>query len=104
MTIQQVLFVIAYSIQPYLWLIAMALVALLAAFLMGSVRRGQLSPQAYPLAAAVGVVTALLAPTLTGSRLVYVATITDWLALTAVGIGTACYTLLLLWPLLRKPN
>ncbi|MBT00116.1 MAG: hypothetical protein CMI01_15755 [Oceanospirillaceae bacterium] len=104
MSLQQILVVLAYSAKPYWWLIALAMLALATAFTLGSIRRGSIKRLAYAIAAAVGLIAALIAPAVTHSSLSYVATPTDWLALVGIGISTAFYTLLLLWPLLRRES
>jgi hypothetical protein len=102
MTINQILVVLLYTIQPYLWFLAVAVAALLLAFLLGRGRGGRRSPLVLPTSLVIGVVAALLAPMLTGSQLVYVATATDWLALLAIALAVTLYSVLLLTPIWRR--
>lgn len=100
MSIQQILTVVLYTLVPYWWVFLAALVALVLSFKFGTLR-GSLKPMIYPISLIVGSALALAAPYLTGSRLSYVATATDWLSLIGIGAGTAIYTFILLCPLLR---
>ncbi len=106
MTLQAILVVMLYSVQPYLWLLVLLLLALGLTWGLGWSRRwtrnGAVGRLLLLLALAIGLVAALLAPALTGSRLAYVATAADWVALIGVGIGAALYGYLLLFPLLRQ--
>jgi hypothetical protein len=79
-----------------------AVAALLLAFLLGRGRGGRRSPLVLPTSLVIGVVAALLAPMLTGSQLVYVATATDWLALLAIALAVTLYSVLLLTPIWRR--
>lgn len=102
MTLEQILTIMLYSLRPHLWLLVLALGALVVSLVIGRRRRGPRSGLVLPVSLLAGVAGALLAPTLTGSRLAYVATPVDWLALVGVGIGVAIYSFLLLAPLWRR--
>lgn len=102
MTLQAILVVMLYSIKPYLWLLILLVLALMLSWGLGWKRRGTVSAGLIPLSLACGILAALLAPAITGSRLAYVATAADWVALVGVGIGAAIYAYLLLRPLLRR--
>ena len=102
MSIEQILVVMLYTLKPYLWLIVLALVLLAATWLSGRGRAGRHSTLLLPVSLIAGVITALAAPALTGSKLAYVATPADWVALIGIGFGAALYCWLLLAPLWRS--
>lgn len=101
MSIEQILVVMLYTLKPYLVLIIMALVLLAASWMLGRGRQGSRSPLLLPVSLVAGTGAALAAPVLTGSKLAYVATTADWVALVGIGIAAALYCWLLLAPLWR---
>lgn len=101
MSLEQILVVMLYTLKPYVLWLGLALAALVAARLVGLGRRGPRHRAVLPLSLLAGLVAALLAPTLTGSRLAYVATPADWVALIGIGLAAALYVFLLIGPLLR---
>lgn len=102
MSIEQILVVMLYTLKPYVAWIILAVVVLAGAQLIGLKRPGKTCPRVLPLSLVIGVIVALLAPTLTGSKLAYVATVTDWIALVGIGVATAIYTYLVLGPLMPR--
>ena len=102
MSIEQILVVMLYTLKPYLWLVGLALILLAAAWFIGRGRSGRHSALLLPVSLVTGVIAALATPTLTESRLAYVATVTDWAALIGIGVGAALYCWLLLAPLWRS--
>ncbi len=102
MSIEQILVVMLYTLKPYAIWIGLALAVLVIAQIIGLKRSGKTCPRVLPVSLVAGVAAALLAPMLTGSKLTYVATMTDWLALVGIGLGTALYVYLVLSPLMRK--
>lgn len=104
MTFEGIITIILYSLKPYWWLLVLLLVPLVLTQLSGWKKRGPRPALLYLLCAAAGIGAALLAPTLTLSKLSYVATTTDWLSLLAVALGAAIYCFLLLSPVLRRAS
>jgi len=102
MTFEGVITIILYSLKPYWWLLVLLLVPLVLTQFTGWKKRGPRPGFLYLLCALAGIGAALLAPTLTLSKLGYVTTTTDWLSLLAVAVGAAIYCFLLLSPMLRR--
>lgn len=103
MTITSVFTIVQYALAPYLWLIVVAVLALIAAQLLarlGGYRYlGHRSPMANILALLAGLSGLLWIPAFTHSRLEYVATAFDWVAMTGAIIGLAVFALLIIHPL-----
>jgi len=102
MTFAGVLTIILYSLKPYWWLLLLLLIPLVLTQLTGWKKRGPRPGWLYLICILAGIGAALAAPTLTQSKLSYVATTTDWMSLLAVAIGATLYAFLLLSPLLRR--
>ncbi|SEI56468.1 hypothetical protein SAMN05421831_104119 [Allopseudospirillum japonicum] len=101
MTFAGVITIILYALAPYWWLLVLLLLALIGAQVLGRHHQGTRPRFLYPLCVAIGLLTALVAPWITGSSLNYVQTSTDILTLLAVMLGSGFYAFLLLNPLLR---
>ncbi|MBQ1783553.1 MAG: oxidoreductase [Gammaproteobacteria bacterium] len=102
MTFLGALVIVWYSIIPYWWLIAAMLSGLVLSYLLGRKRRDRPSPWLYVVSIVAGVAAALLAPYMTQSRLLYVATTPDYIALMLIAIVAAFYSWLLLKPLFQS--
>lgn len=102
MSIEQILVVMLYTLKPYAAWIVLAVGVLVVAQLIGLKRAGRPCRLVLPASLVIGVGVALLAPTLTLSRLAYVTTVTDWIALVGIGVATAIYAYLVLSPLMRR--
>ncbi|MFN3710823.1 MAG: hypothetical protein ACK4S8_09665 [Alishewanella aestuarii] len=103
MDILSIVTVMCYTLQPYLPLIILLLVALLVSQFVG--RAGWQRSSSIGLwlvSLVVAILAMLLAPALTDSALRYVLTWVDKLSLLAVGIGAFIYSWLLLRPWLTK--
>ncbi len=102
MSIEQILVVMLYTLKPYVVWIVLAVGVLVAAQLVGLKRPGKPCRLVLPASLVIGVVVALLAPALTLSKLAYVTTVTDWIALVGIGVAAAIYAYLVLSPLMRR--
>lgn len=103
MSIEQILIVMLYTLKPYVGLIVLVLALLIVSWLFGRTRQGKRSSLLLPVSALIGLASALAAPTLTNSKLSYVTTTTDWIALIGIGLGATLYAWLLLAPIWKKP-
>lgn len=103
MDILSIVTVMWYTLQPYLPLIILLLVALLISQFVGRAgwQRGS-SRGLWLVSLAVAILAMLLAPALTDSALRYVLTWVDKLSLLAAGIGAFIYSWLLLRPWFTK--
>lgn len=103
MDILSIVTVMWYTLQPYLSLIILLLVALLVSQFVGRAGWQRRSSKGLWLVSlVVAILAMLLAPALTDSALRYVLTWVDKLSLLAVGIGAFIYSWLLLRPWLTK--
>ncbi len=102
MTITSVLTILQYAIAPYLWLVVVAVAVLIAAQLlarMGGYRYSRhRSLVAHVVAAVAGLSGLAWIPAFTNSRLEYVATAFDWVAMTGAIVGLAVFVLLVIHP------
>lgn len=99
MSLDGILMILWYAAKPWLWLIALLLIALVASLWFGRNPKGKPHALLWPVVIAVGILAMLLAPTLTQSQLSYVATWPDRLMLLAIGVGSMvfCWLLLKSW-------
>ena len=102
MTLTGVMMIVWYALQPWLWLLALLLAALLLSYGFGRNNPGKPRKTLWLLALIAGLIAMLVAPALSHSQLSYVATWPDKIALAAIGIGVAGYMALLLAPWLRR--
>ena len=102
MSIGQIWVGMPYTLKPYTVWIAVAVAVLGLAQWAGVRRSGKRCPRLVWISLVAGAVAALLAPALTGSKLAYVTTVTDWVALAGVGCAVSLYTYLVLNPVLCK--
>lgn len=102
MTINSVFTIVQYAIAPYLWLVVLAVLVLIAAQLLARLsgyhyfRHRSLTANA--LAILVGLSGLAWIPAFTHSRLDYVATVFDWMVMAGAIIAIACFALLVLHP------
>jgi len=103
MSIGGILMIVWYSLKPWLWLIALLLIVLVAA-------QGVARLQGYTLASKGGIGSKVLPPIafiaafflvpwFTVSSIAYVNTWVDWAALTGAAVAIAIYVWLILHPL-----
>lgn len=95
MSIDGILMILWYAAKPWLWLIALLLLALVFSLWFGRHREGKSSPWLWLLSAIAGILAIALAPSLTNSQLSYVTTWPDRLVLLTIGIAAAGYCWLL---------
>ncbi|MDI5891291.1 hypothetical protein [Halomonas rhizosphaerae] len=102
-TLSGILAVLSHAIPPFLPLILALLALLVIAQLLGRLRGYRFTAYrcvpATIVALLAGLSTLWWLPQLTGSRLAFVATATDWAALVAAALGVALLTWLVLHPL-----
>ncbi|BCK04701.1 MULTISPECIES: hypothetical protein [Vibrio] len=97
MDILSIATVLWYTVQPYLWLVLLLLAIFVVSLWVGK-ERPAADGKALILAIIIGVAVMLLAPTITGSSLGYVATTFDIVTLVGIGVGATLYT----WLVVRK--
>lgn len=103
MDILSIVTVMWYTLQPYLLLVILLLLALLVSQVVGwSGWQLHASKGLWLLSLVIAILAMLLAPTLTDSALRYVLTWVDKLSLLAVGICAFIYSWLLFRPWLIK--
>lgn len=103
MTLAGILTILWYAIKPWLWLIILALVVLIAAQVAGR-RKGYrcLSTQgkfAWIIGPLLGVLAFFTLPGLFNSQMAYVNIGFDWLALIGGSLAVTVYSLMVLRPL-----
>ena len=102
MTFTGALTILGYAIMPYLWLVILLLLVFLALQITARLRgyRCLSQPKGLSLAlsALVGLSGLLWIPALTHSRLAYVATLFDWVAMLGALLGLALLAFLLIHP------
>lgn len=103
MTLSGILTVLWFALKPWLWLIILALVVLVAAQLAGR-RKGYrcLSTQgrfAWIFGPILGLIAFFVLPSFFNSQMGYVQTSIDWLALIGGSLAVAVYALMVLRPL-----
>ncbi|MCC5825651.1 oxidoreductase [Alkalimonas sp.] len=96
MSLDGILMILWYAAKPWLWFIALLVLALVASLWLGRHKQGKPHGLLWPTAIAAGLVAMLVAPMLTQSQLGYVTTWPDRLVLLTIGIGTMLYGWLLL--------
>ncbi|WP_417596303.1 hypothetical protein [Oceanospirillum sp.] len=101
MTFSGIITIVMYSLKPYWPLLLLLVMLLLITQWVGRNKKGSVPGYVYWLSAGIGIIAALLAPALTLSKLSYVQTTTDVLALVAVALGASLYAVLLLSPLTK---
>ncbi|OOV86210.1 hypothetical protein [Oceanospirillum linum] len=101
MTFSGIITIVMYSLKPYWPLLLLLAMLLLITQWMGRNKKGSVPGYVYGLSLGIGIIAALLAPAITLSKLSYVQTTTDILALVAVALGTSLYAILLLSPLVK---
>lgn len=102
MTLSGVIMIVWYALQPWLWLLALLLAALLLSYGFGRKNSGEPRKTLWLLAVIAGLIAMLVAPALSHSQLSYVATWPDKAVLALIGLGVACYATLLLAPWLKR--
>jgi len=101
MTFSGIITIVMYSLKPYWPLLLLLVMLLLITQWVGRNKKGSVPGYVYWLSVCIGIIAALLAPAITLSKLSYVQTTTDVLALVAVALGTSLYAILLLSPLTK---
>lgn len=102
MSIQGILIIVLYSLLPWWWLIALALLAVILTQIFHRRSDNRVAQPVLWVSLGFGGLAMLLAPALTHSRLSYVSIWPDWLALFIVGVGAAIYTYIVLSPVWRS--
>lgn len=104
MNLMSIVTVLWYTVQPMLWLIALALLLLVAVQVFARIRGYYFLAPAKLVAVAlsflVGAWSMAIVPAGTGSSLSLVATTFDWLALTLIGLGVGAYCWLIVHPII----
>ncbi len=103
MSIQGILTIILYSLQPWWWFIAILLLALVAAQLFHRRNQGPRSSAVGWVSLVIAGAAMLMAPAITHSKLSYLNIWPDWLGLILVGLGVFVYCFLVLSPIWRQP-
>ncbi|TCS43279.1 oxidoreductase [Reinekea marinisedimentorum] len=102
MGILDILTVLFYSAMPYWWLFVLALMVLVISYFIGksslTMSRGLMAG----ISLIVGVLVGLAAPYITLSKLTYVATATDWIALIGIMVAVAIFCWINLALIARK--
>jgi hypothetical protein len=105
MSLNSILIVLWYTVQPYIGLIVLAVSVLLVcqvlARLKGYSFKSQGRGMAVLLGIALGILAMILAPIVTRSAMHMVATPLDWAALILVGVGALIYGWLIFHPALH---
>ncbi|MBF8223151.1 hypothetical protein [Halomonas sp. 328] len=103
MTLSGVITILMYALAPFAWLIVLGLAVLLGVQLVAHLKGYRLFAYrclgANLVALMIGLSTLWWLPLATHSRLAYVATVTDWVALIGAAIGVGMLAWLVLTPL-----
>lgn len=105
MNLMSILIVLWYTIQPYLWLILLAVAILLVLQVVARLKGYSFKTPgrglAWLLGFGLGILAMILAPIVTRSAMVMVATPFDWAGLILVGVGGLIYGWLIFHPALH---
>lgn len=103
MTITGIVTILMFALAPYIWFIVAGIVIIVVLHLSAYLRGYQITRHhsviALLLAGLVGLTAYVWVPWLTHSKLDYVATVFDWVALTGAAIAAFIVALIVLHPL-----
>lgn len=102
MSLQGILTIILYSLQPWWWFIALLVLTLLAAQVFHRRALGPISTSVPWVSLVIAGIAMLAAPAITYSKLSYLNIWPDWLALILIGGGVFLYSYLVLSPIWRQ--